>query len=76
LTNAKDIYYIYDDEGSELIGGYFRQMELFTWWIVPKSGHFVPTGYMIATQFMLRDFIEQKQLVCHHESGDCNLATT
>ena len=47
-------------DGSELVGGYYRQVNLLSWLTVPKSGHFVPTNYLIATQWMLKDFIDQK----------------
>jgi len=57
---ARNVYYIQDDDGNELVGGYYRQVPLLSWLTVPKAGHFVPNNYMLASKFFIADFIKDK----------------
>lgn len=69
FTQARKVYYIQDDKGNQLVGGYYKESMVgegyFTFLAVPKAGHFVPTTYLVATKFMLKDFLETKTLQCH-----------
>ena len=61
---ARKIWYVNDN----LVGGYYRYDPLteFTFLTIPKAGHFVPTTQLEVSRQMLKDYIENKQLKCHH----------
>ncbi|CDW85332.1 serine carboxypeptidase [Stylonychia lemnae] len=70
FNQSRKIYYYKDTNGSFQVGGYYRYDKdaEFTFLTVPKSGHFVPTTQLDMTKQMLKDFFENKRLVCHKSS--------
>ena len=61
---ARKIYYVKDENGKQIVGGYIRDSEElpFTFLGVPKAGHYVPNTYKRPTIQFLEDYIKHQKL--------------
>lgn len=48
----------------QTVGGYYREMPLFTFLTVPKAGHFVPNTALEVTKEFLSDYFKDQRLIC------------
>lgn len=76
FDSPRKIYYVQNPVTQQYeVGGYYRSDESikFTFFTVPKSGHFVPIGEALSSQMFVNDIITQGKLVCHKPNPtDCD----
>jgi len=68
-NQARQIYWIpsTDAPSGYIVGGYYRQTELFNYLTVPKAGHFVPNpqlNYYAAAYAFFTDYLANQKLTC------------
>jgi hypothetical protein len=57
----------------QVIGGYWRESEYFSYLTVPKAGHFVPANYYQPSYQFFADYLSSRKLVCHNEADGCSV---
>lgn len=78
-NQARQIYWIPspDAPSGYIVGGYYRQTELFNYLTVPKAGHFVPNpqlNYYAAAYAFFNDYLVNQKLTCQNTSeGACSV---
>ena len=61
------------DTSSLIVGGYWREIQYFSYLTVPKAGHFVPNNYYIPSLQFFTDYINNKALQCHDTTNGCSV---
>ena len=72
-SSSRQLYYYTDLDGKMKVGGNFKQYKNLHFIIIYEGGHLLPRKQMTVSKRMMSDFIEHKELQCHHPDNKCSL---
>lgn len=73
---ARKVYYLQDGQGNNVVGGYYRSDQRFTFLNVLRAGHFVPWTNMATSRQFLKDYLNVQKLGCYNATRQANQCST